>query len=119
MCVTVLIGNADAHGKNLGLLHPTPETVSLAPIYDTVPTVLWPNLRSRTAMAIGGQVELGQVGFDDIVREARSWPHPEERARQAALETIEAIETALDQGVVAAGSPGRHAGSGGDPEPPL
>lgn len=102
---TTLIGNADAHGKNLALLHPTPETVSLAPLYDTVPTALWPNLRSRAAMAIGGQVELAQVTLDDVVREARSWPHPEGRAREVALETIAAITSALDQGVIDADSP--------------
>jgi serine/threonine-protein kinase HipA len=102
---TVLIGNADAHGKNLALLHPTPETVSLAPLYDTVPTALWPNLRKRAAMAIGGQVELAQVTLDDIGREPRSWPHPEERTREVALETIAAITAALDRGVINANSP--------------
>jgi serine/threonine-protein kinase HipA len=102
---TVLIGNADAHGKNLALLHPTPETVSLAPLYDTVPTALWPNLRKRAAMAIGGQVELGQVSLTDIGREARSWPHPEERAREVAAKTIEAMKAALKREVIDAGSP--------------
>jgi serine/threonine-protein kinase HipA len=102
---TVLIGNADAHGKNLALLHPTPESVSLAPLYDTVPTALWPNLRSRAAMAIGGQVELAQVTLADIGREARSWPHTEDRAREVALGTIDAIMAALDRGVIAADSP--------------
>jgi serine/threonine-protein kinase HipA len=102
---TVLIGNADAHGKNLALLHPTPETVSLAPLYDTVPTALWPNLRKRAAMAIGGQVDLGQVSLADIGREARSWPHPEERAREVALKMIDPLATALDRGVIDVDSP--------------
>lgn len=102
---TVLIGNADAHGKNLALLHPTPEAVSLAPLYDTVPTALWPSLRTRAAMAIGGQVELAEVTLDDIAREARSWPHSEERASEVAIETVEAITSALEEEVIAAGSP--------------
>lgn len=102
---TVLIGNADAHGKNLALLHPDAETVSLAPLYDTVPTALWPNLRKRAAMAIGGQVELGQVSLADIGREARAWPHPEERAREVASKTIEAMKAALEREVIDAGSP--------------
>jgi serine/threonine-protein kinase HipA len=93
---TVLIGNADAHGKNLALLHPTPETVALAPLYDTVPTVLWPNLRTDAAMAIGGQVALADVTLDDIVREARIWSHSPERTLAAAAATAEAILAAIE-----------------------
>ncbi|HEY2717196.1 MAG TPA: HipA domain-containing protein [Solirubrobacterales bacterium] len=97
---TVAIGNADAHGKNLALLHPDPGTISLAPLYDTVPTVLWPRLRSDAAMAIGGQVALGDVGLEDIVREGVRWSHPADRARRVATETLEGIATALEAGVV-------------------
>jgi serine/threonine-protein kinase HipA len=92
---TVLIGNADAHGKNLALLHPTAETVALAPLYDTVPTALWPNLRSEAAMAIGGQVALADVTVADIVREARAWSHPADRTRDIATATVEAIVEAI------------------------
>ncbi|HEV7771047.1 MAG TPA: HipA domain-containing protein [Solirubrobacterales bacterium] len=94
---TVLIGNADAHGKNLALLHPTPESVALAPLYDTVPTVLWPKLRTEAAMAIGGQTSLPAVSVDDIVREAKAWSHPADRAREAALATIAKVTAAIDR----------------------
>jgi serine/threonine-protein kinase HipA len=93
---TVLIGNADAHGKNLALLHPTAERVELAPLYDTVPTALWPKLRTDAAMAIGGQVSLADVTIADILREAAAWNHPRERARATALETIAAVSAAID-----------------------
>lgn len=97
MVFTVLIGNADAHGKNLALLHPTAETVRLAPLYDTVPTALWPTLRTDAAMTIGGTTELDAVTMDALEREARSWSIARpivpttitdtiERARQAALD---------------------------------
>jgi serine/threonine-protein kinase HipA len=99
---TVAIGNADAHGKNLALLHPDPERVSLAPLYDTVPTALWPRLRSDAAMAIGGQVALADVGIEDFVREARRWSHPADRARRIAVETLEGIAAAVEDGVVPA-----------------
>jgi hypothetical protein len=49
---TVAIRNADAPGKNLSLLHPAPGIVSLAPLYDTVPTVMWRKLPARAAMWI-------------------------------------------------------------------
>lgn len=93
---TVLIGNADAHGKNLALLHPSAETVALAPLYDTVPTALWPNLRREAAMAIAGQVVLADVGLEDIAREASRWPHPAERGRRVARETVEGVLEAIE-----------------------
>ncbi|HEU4393825.1 MAG TPA: HipA domain-containing protein [Solirubrobacterales bacterium] len=93
---TVLIGNADAHGKNLALLHSTAENVALAPLYDTVPTALWPKLRGEAAMAIGGQVSLADVTVEDILREARAWSHPTGRAREVALATTAAIVDAID-----------------------
>lgn len=99
---TVAIGNADAHGKNFALLHPDPGTISLAPLYDTLPTALWPRLRSDAAMAIGGQVALADVGIEDIVREAIRWSYPADRARRIATETFEGIAAAIEEGVVPA-----------------
>jgi serine/threonine-protein kinase HipA len=101
---TVLIGNADANGKNLALLHPTPEKVSLAPLYDTVPTALWPKLRSEAAMAIGAQVMLSDVTINDIVREGRAWSLSEERARATAIETIETVIDAIDRELIPSSS---------------
>lgn len=95
---TVVTGNADAHGKNLALLHPGPERIELAPLYDTVPTALWPKLRSDAAMSIGGQVSLPDVTLDDIAREAAAWHHPPDRARAVAVETVERVLGAIDEG---------------------
>ncbi len=93
---TVLIGNADAHGKNLALLHPTGEHVELAPLYDTVPTVLWPELRGEGAMTVNGTRELAAVTAKDLVAEAMSWPHEESRARRVVVGTVDAVRAATD-----------------------
>ena len=93
---TVLIGNADAHGKNLALLHPDAEHVELAPLYDTVPTALWPKLRKRAAMSIGAQVSLPDVTLADIVREARLWRHPADRTEAVARDTADALLAAIE-----------------------
>jgi serine/threonine-protein kinase HipA len=81
MVFTVLIGNADAHAKNLSLLLDPPTTVRLAPLYDTVPTVLFPNLKVRCAMWVGGvHRSLEDVTRADLVREIagrRAWKIPE------------------------------------------
>ncbi len=49
-----LIGNADAHAKNLSLLI-TPEGVSLALFYDLISTVVYRGLTPNLAMKIGGE----------------------------------------------------------------
>jgi serine/threonine-protein kinase HipA len=93
---TVLIANADAHGKNLALLHPDAENVELAPLYDTVPTALWPKLRTAAAMSIARETDLAKLTLDDLVLEASWWPHPANRARRVATDTIERALAALD-----------------------
>ena len=47
-------------------------------------------------MSIGAQVLLANVTMRDILREARAWRHPEDRAHQAALSTIAAVTEAIE-----------------------
>ncbi len=69
---TWVIGNGDAHGKNVSLLIDVRTGhVDLAPLYDTVPTALWPRLRPTAAMSINGKYE--DVTRDDFVAEAHRW----------------------------------------------
>ncbi len=49
-----LIGNADAHGKNISLLFDEQGPV-LAPFYDIMSTAVYPELTERLAMKIGGE----------------------------------------------------------------
>jgi serine/threonine-protein kinase HipA len=49
-----LIGNADAHAKNLSLLI-TSEGISLAPFYDLISTAVYPDLTLNLALTIGGE----------------------------------------------------------------
>lgn len=50
-----LIGNADAHGKNLALLYDESGSVRLAPFYDLLCTSVYPGLDQRMAMRLGGE----------------------------------------------------------------
>jgi serine/threonine-protein kinase HipA len=50
-----LIGNADAHGKNLALLYNETGSVRLAPFYDLLCTTVYPELDQRLAMRLGGE----------------------------------------------------------------
>jgi len=50
----MLIGNADAHAKNLAILF-TAAGPRLAPFYDLISTLVYPDLSARLAMRIGGE----------------------------------------------------------------
>lgn len=50
----LLVGNADAHGKNLSLLYDKSGSPSLAPFYDLVCTRNYKNLSREMAMSVGG-----------------------------------------------------------------
>lgn len=97
MVFTVAIGNADAHGKNVSFLLPRPGVVSLAPLYDTVPTVVWPTLRTEAGMFVNGARDLRRVGLDDLVTEAVKWG----LGRRVVRERATSVLAALVDGVVA------------------
>lgn len=56
----VLIGNADAHAKNLAILY-TSGGPRLAPFYDLLCTSVYPDLSGRLAMRIGGENRPGWI----------------------------------------------------------
>lgn len=97
---TVLIGNADAHGKNVAFLLDDAGTIRLAPAYDTVPTVLRPSLRREMAMTIGGTVTAATIDVEAIRREARRWRHSPASAAAAARTCAELALDALAQDVI-------------------
>jgi len=60
-----LIGNHDAHAKNLSLLYSGKAPV-LAPFYDTLSTAVYPTLTQKMAMKIGSKYKFSEV-------QARHW----------------------------------------------
>lgn len=93
--LTLVIGDADAHAKNIGLLHRRPGAVCLAPLYDTVPTVRWPQLRTEAAQAVGGCWSLDTASVDDLVRETRGWGLPSARVLERATSLLARLRAAL------------------------
>ena len=57
----LIAGNADAHGKNFSLLYQT-AGVSLAPFYDLLSTVAYPELSPNLAMKIATRATLEEIG---------------------------------------------------------
>jgi serine/threonine-protein kinase HipA len=91
---TSMIGNADAHGKNVSLLlHATTGVIELAPLYDTVPTALWPKLRAEPAMSVNSA--FAWPSFDDMIREANQWGTRALTAQQIVDEMIVDLSDAL------------------------
>ena len=102
------IGNADAHGKNLSLLHDEAGRVALAPAYDLASTTQWTDVlaeegdaaRRRTmAMRVNGEASIDAVTLDDFCAEARRWPlaDPDEIADELLVDYLDAIEQAADE----------------------
>jgi serine/threonine-protein kinase HipA len=82
LCFNLIIGNADAHGKNYSLIYADGKR-SLAPLYDLVSTVMWPELSTRLAMNIGhGKAvsDLNPTNFKLLAQEGGlGWPMVMER----------------------------------------
>jgi serine/threonine-protein kinase HipA len=55
-----LIGNADAHAKNISLLHHA-HGVRLAPLYDVVSTAAYPELSRELALSVGDELDPNKI----------------------------------------------------------
>ncbi len=57
----LIVGNADAHGKNFSLLYQV-AGVTLAPFYDLLSTIAYPDLSPNLAMKIAKRATLEEIG---------------------------------------------------------
>ena len=80
-----LIGNEDAHSKNLALLYRS-DGLRLTPHYDLVSTEVYPDLERTLAMKIGRATDIRNVQRDDWRRFAETVGLPWGRVRTALLE---------------------------------
>lgn len=95
MLFTFLVGNADAHAKNLALILEG-GYARLAPLYDITPTQLWPRLRRTLALSIGDKFDPDSISPEDLLREAASWGYDREAAWRAAEDLIERMRGAIE-----------------------
>lgn len=89
-----LVGNEDAHAKNLAVLY-GPTGLRLAPHYDLLSTEVYPHLERKSAMKIGRAVDLRSVQTSDWKRVADimrlSWPAARLELQQLAAQVATAI----------------------------
>jgi len=59
----LIVGNADAHGKNFSILYDD-QGPRMAPLYDLLSTVTYPDLSPKMAMRIGKRATLAEMDAD-------------------------------------------------------
>lgn len=91
----VVIGNADAHGKNYSMLYHGGQR-RLAPFYDLVCTLVWPDLSKTPAMKIGGSASMDvftAAPWQKMAKEARlGWPMIRERMGALCRQVIDTLQ---------------------------
>ena len=96
----VLIGNADAHAKNYSLLYIDGER-RLAPFYDLVSTLAWPELTKKPAMKVGHADSINvfvAAEWKILARETGlAWPLLRERLGLSARAVHERLDSVLAQ----------------------
>jgi serine/threonine-protein kinase HipA len=97
-----LIGNADAHAKNVALLY-HPEELRLAPHYDLVSTEVYSGLVRKLAMKLGRAWDITTVQRSDWLRLSAQVDVPWEQVRVTLLELAAQVRAAAS-GIVAASS---------------
>ncbi|MFH1998865.1 MAG: type II toxin-antitoxin system HipA family toxin, partial [Planctomycetota bacterium] len=92
----VLIGNADAHGKNYSLLYSGGERRS-SPFYDLVSTLAWSELTRNLAMKIGGCESVNAFTMGDWKKMATKaglgWPMIRERMAEICQAVLNKLDT--------------------------
>jgi serine/threonine-protein kinase HipA len=85
-----LIGNADAHAKNISLIH-TRDGVRLAPLYDVVSTAAYPDLSTELALSIGDELNpdaIAQIHWSDLASDFNLNVGGFERVRRELLDRV-------------------------------
>lgn len=90
-----LIGNEDAHGKNLALLYDSAGAIRLAPFYDLLCTDAYKGLKRKGAMKIGGEYRQRFVARGNFERLAKDVELPPRAVARQVSETAELMRDAL------------------------
>ena len=96
----VLIGNADAHGKNYSFLYSGGQR-RLSPYYDLVSTLAWPDLSRNLAMKIGGCESVNAFTIGDWEKMAEKaglgWPMIRERMSESCHSVLNKLDEVRTQ----------------------
>lgn len=93
--VNVALTNTDAHAKNISVIHVSPGTVTLSPLYDVVPALFFVPTQRQGALPVGGKWRIDEITRGHLVAEARSWGVPEAVARTTIAGALERLDAGL------------------------
>lgn len=104
-----LIGNHDAHAKNFSLLY-LGKTPTLAPLYDSLSTAVYPTLTPKMAMKIGGKYKFSEVHAQHWDQLAQDLGLSKALAKRRILELAQALPSAARK--LQRSSAARYSGNG-------
>jgi serine/threonine-protein kinase HipA len=90
LAFVIASGNADAHLKNWSLVYPDGIQATLAPLYDQVSTIAWPDVPSELALKLAGTKNWFQIDLERFGRLA-------ELAREDPKSTMSVVTEALEK----------------------
>jgi serine/threonine-protein kinase HipA len=93
--LNMVVGNADAHAKNLSFLHVAPGEIQLAPAYDIMSTTFYPQVDARPGMYVNHKTSMHDITTTDLVEEAIAWGLLGNRVRARVLDLLDRLPTAL------------------------
>jgi len=102
--INVAIGNADAHGKNLSLMHHANGAAELAPAYDLLCTRYY-DVDTTAGMFVDGIRHIDHIAVDNLVAEGTSWGIPEPRARAHVEQLVNELPDALKRAAAEIAAP--------------
>lgn len=94
--LNMVVGNADAHAKNLSLLHVEPGVVELAPAYDIMSTGYYPIASVVPGMYVNGKQSIEQVSAQDVIAEAISWGLSSDRVTARVEQLLARLPAAIE-----------------------
>src|SRR5690606_13730600 len=90
----VASGNSDAHLKNWSLVYPDRVNPKLAPLYDQVATVAWPEIVNDVALKLAGARRFGDIDRVTFARFADKAGLDRNRVLTLVDDTLERLESA-------------------------
>ena len=105
IAIHVIVGNADAHGKNVSFIHKEDGTVSLAPAYDIMSTLYYSAafgrpMNSTLGLFVNGKRDINEVTVEDLLAEAKRWGIKYRVAQSVLYQLLERLPDAVDQAAV-------------------
>ncbi|MHB8438379.1 MAG: HipA domain-containing protein [Acidimicrobiales bacterium] len=94
--LSIALGNADLHGKNLTILLGPDGRLQLAPIYDVTVTRAYSWVSPVAGMFVNGVHNVDDITPADLMAEAERWKLPTARARHIVATMLHALPDAID-----------------------